>query len=141
MKGMNRVTSQWIEGNNHLEQSLEDIVTTPKGTRVLARNYGIDTELVDRPMDYQSLGGWTYATVEALENSNEPRVELDKIQLNMVSKNGELGFTMHLNENQTPDLKGVIQEEFKKGGIKYNLPEPVTKPLSVEQVDVSVLVT
>ena len=50
--GMNRHTGKALDGFNHLRQSVADILSTRKGTRVMRREYGSDLAgLVDRPMN------------------------------------------------------------------------------------------
>jgi phage baseplate assembly protein W len=52
LSGMNRTTGAPLDGDAHLAQSCEDIVTTPLGTRVMRRDYGcLLAELVDRPLN------------------------------------------------------------------------------------------
>ena len=68
MKGMSATTGKALEGTDHLEQSIQDILTTPIGSRVMRREYGSRLfELVDRPVN----PGWlldAYAyTADALE--------------------------------------------------------------------------
>lgn len=50
MMGMDRRTGRAIDGADHLAQSIEDILTTPRATRVGRRDYGSDVpELLDQP--------------------------------------------------------------------------------------------
>lgn len=50
--GMNRVTGQWLRDGAHIQQSINDILTTRLGARVLARDYGSDVpSRVDAPMN------------------------------------------------------------------------------------------
>lgn len=52
MIGMNAATGKHLSGDEHLRQSIIDILTTPKGTRVLCREYGSDVlKYVDNPQD------------------------------------------------------------------------------------------
>lgn len=52
MQGMSRRTGQPMKGRDHLRQSIEDILTTPIGSRVMRRDYGSRIpEYVDRPMN------------------------------------------------------------------------------------------
>jgi len=39
-QGMNRFTGQSISESQHISQSIQDILTTPLGSRVMRRNYG-----------------------------------------------------------------------------------------------------
>ncbi len=50
MLGMNRTTGKALEGGDHILQSVHDIITTPKGSRVMLREYGCAVpDMVDRP--------------------------------------------------------------------------------------------
>ena len=53
MSGMDRNTGRAIDGNDHLRQSIADILSTPIGTRVMpARDYGsMLPDLVDQPLN------------------------------------------------------------------------------------------
>lgn len=42
MPGMDRRTGKWIERPAHIRQSIEVILTTPVGTRVMRREFGFD---------------------------------------------------------------------------------------------------
>ena len=52
MLGLNRTTGKALDGDSHVLQSVRDIITTPKGTRVMLREYGCEAPaLVDRPIN------------------------------------------------------------------------------------------
>jgi len=52
MRGMNRTTGKPIEGNDHLAQSLGDLLSTPIGSRVMRRDYGsLLFGLIDQPLN------------------------------------------------------------------------------------------
>lgn len=52
MIGMDRNTGAVLDGVDHLQQSIADILGTPRGTRVGRRDYGSDLpELMDQPMN------------------------------------------------------------------------------------------
>ncbi len=66
---------------DHLRQSVADILTTPKGTRVMRPEYGSDLpRLVDRPMDASARLLVTAATAEAIARW-EPRVALERVEV------------------------------------------------------------
>lgn len=49
--GMNAETGRAIMGNDHLRQSVADVLTTPIGSMITLREYGsYNMELIDRPM-------------------------------------------------------------------------------------------
>lgn len=52
MRGMSRITGKPLDGAEHLEQSVGDILSTPIGTRVGRREYGsLMPLLMDQPMN------------------------------------------------------------------------------------------
>lgn len=100
MTGMNRYTGRRIEGDAHLAQSLLDILTTPKGSLVMLRDYGSDLpNIIDQPLNGETLVDAYQATAEALALW-EPRIDLARVQvaqtragfaeLELLDKDGEL---------------------------------------------------
>jgi uncharacterized protein len=52
MRGMDRRTGAPLSDDDHIRQSVHDILTTPIGSRVMLREYGSDLpNLVDKPMN------------------------------------------------------------------------------------------
>lgn len=81
MIGMNRHTGRRISGDAHLAQSIHDILTTPKNTTVMRRDYGSDLpEIIDQPLNGETMIDAYLATAEALDLW-EPRIDLARIQL------------------------------------------------------------
>ncbi len=67
MIGMSAATGKALGDLAHLRQSIWDILTTPKGSRVMRRGYGSDLfELIDAPMNRETLMNIYTAAVEAL---------------------------------------------------------------------------
>ncbi|WP_295044721.1 GPW/gp25 family protein [uncultured Paracoccus sp.] len=81
MIGMDANTGKTLDGLDHLRQSIRDILTTPIGSRVMRREYGSRLyELVDRPMNGETMAELRMATVEALARW-EPRVSITDIDI------------------------------------------------------------
>ncbi|MBC6416260.1 MAG: GPW/gp25 family protein [Rhodospirillales bacterium] len=81
MIGMNRHTGRAIADGAHLAQSIRDILTTPRGSLVMLRDYGSDLpDLIDAPLNGETLVDAYLAIAEALDRW-EPRVELARIEL------------------------------------------------------------
>lgn len=90
MKGISVSSGKDLDGINHLKQSIRDILTTRKGTRVMRRDYGSDVpSLLDSPMSRQNIGAIYAATAEALDKW-EPRLRLNQVFVSKVTKEGEL---------------------------------------------------
>lgn len=78
---MNRHTGRQIGGDAHLAQSILDILTTPKGSLVMLRDYGSDLpDIIDQPLNGETMVDAYLATAEALDLW-EPRIDLARIQL------------------------------------------------------------
>ena len=80
MKGTDSATGKYLQGIDHLRQSIRDILTTPIGSRVMRREYGSRIyELVDAPMNRATLLELYVATAEALAQW-EPRFLLTSVK-------------------------------------------------------------
>ncbi len=81
MIGMDRHTGQPISGIEHLQQSIEDILGTPLGSRRMLPEYGSKLRLfVDLPVNE----GWKSAVqAEAARALGrwEPRLKLDQVRV------------------------------------------------------------
>jgi len=100
MAGMDAATGRPLSGLDHLKQSVRDILTTRIGTRIMRRDYGSDLpNLVDKPMN-DALKMQVYVTtVEALKKW-EPRLEINRVQVQSVASSGQI----------TVDIYGKIIE-------------------------------
>ncbi|PAA35301.1 phage baseplate protein [Pseudomonas fragi] len=81
MIGMDRRTGLPISGVEHLRQSIEDILTTPLGSRLMRPEYG---STIRRFLDLPVSEGWKSAVqAEAARALNrwEPRLELTQVQV------------------------------------------------------------
>lgn len=85
MTGMSRLTGHQIAPGAHLAQSITDILTTPKGSRVLRRTYGSRLpELIDAPLNGETLIEVFAETAEALDHW-EPRLKLRRVEVTEAS--------------------------------------------------------
>ncbi len=89
MKGMDVNTGKAVSDEEHLVQSIRDIITTPIGSRVMRRNYGCRIfHLIDQPINQLIIARIQAAVSEAL-HKYEPRVRFTKIKVDEV-QNGSL---------------------------------------------------
>lgn len=66
--GMDRNTGRWLAGVDHIRQSILDILTTPRGTRVCNRDYGSDLpDLIDAPLNDAGVQALYAATALAID--------------------------------------------------------------------------
>lgn len=88
MSGMNAQTGRRIDDIAHLHQSVGDILTTPKGSRVHRRAYGAEIfPLLDQPDSPTNRLRIYAATAEALARW-EPRLAVSRVSMN-VSEDGQ----------------------------------------------------
>lgn len=81
MIGMDRVTGKPLTGLDHLWQSIEDILTTPLGSRRMQPEYGASLRrFVDMPVTEGWKGAVQAEAARALGRW-EPRVELSSVQV------------------------------------------------------------
>lgn len=79
MAGMNRQTGKALSGWAHVQQSLEDILTTPLGSRVMRHDYGCRLfDLIDQPLTPALTLSLYAATAEAIARW-EPRFLLHRV--------------------------------------------------------------
>jgi hypothetical protein len=126
--GISRRTGKVLVDWEHVKQSIEDILTTRVGTRVMRREYGSDLpKLIDAPMNDHSLLMFYVATAEALDRW-EPRFKLLEVYfvdasaagnttLRLVGQylpRGHLGDTTPANDNTLVlDLVQMAEEGFR----------------------------
>ncbi|MEO0036236.1 MAG: hypothetical protein RLZZ501_2259 [Pseudomonadota bacterium] len=110
IRGLSRQTGAALDGLGHLGQSIGDILTTPKGTRVMRRDYGSDLPgLLDRPLNAGMLVDLYAAIAEALD-AWEPRLRLTRIDIPALASGTA---TLDLTGIYTPDgseitLAGIV---------------------------------
>ena len=81
MTGLSRLSATGLDLGDHLAQSITDILTTPKGSRVLRRDYGSRLpDLIDAPMNGETLVDVFAETAEALDLW-EPRLKLRRVEV------------------------------------------------------------
>ena len=109
MKGIS-IIGQPLTGIDHLRQSIRDILTTRKGTRVMCRDYGSRLpELVDRPVNPAFEMDVYAATAEALARW-EPRFELSQVT---IAKAAEGGIILKLEGIYRPDGTNVVLQALE----------------------------
>lgn len=87
---MDRRTGRILIDWAHVAQSIADVLTTLKLTRLMRREYGSDAPLlVDKPMNDASLIAFYVATAEALDRW-EPRFALGNVSFVAANRNGQV---------------------------------------------------
>ena len=94
---MDRRTGKPLNGDAHLVQSLEDIITTPIGTRVMLRDYGcLLADLVDRPGTRANLLLFSMAIALAVARW-EPRVSVRRVSFEGDLASGQASAVIEAN--------------------------------------------
>ncbi|MFK3817014.1 GPW/gp25 family protein [Pseudomonas sp. NPDC089407] len=93
MIGVDRRTGQPLSGLDHLKQSIEDILTTPLGSRRMRPEYGSNLRrFVDLPVNE----GWKSAVQAEVARALgrwEPRVQLERVRVVSVL-DGQIGLEL-----------------------------------------------
>lgn len=111
MAGMSRTTGKALGGFDHLRQSIQDILTTPIGSRVHRRDYGSRIpRLVDRPINSSLVAELVAATAEALDRW-EPRLRLERIKIDNVTADGQISLSLvgyYLLNGERIEIEGLV---------------------------------
>ncbi len=93
MIGLDRRTGESISGLDHLHQSIEDILTTPLGSRRMRPDYGCNLRrYVDLPVN----DGWKSAVQAEVARALarwEPRLQLERVRVVSVV-GGQIGLQL-----------------------------------------------
>ncbi|GAA5097394.1 GPW/gp25 family protein [Wohlfahrtiimonas larvae] len=124
---MNRETGVNITRNEHIQQSILDILTTRLGTRVMRRDYGsLLPDLVDKPSNDETMMQMMSATVIALAVW-EPRITATFVNFTETTMQGVLNIELEATIKESNEMFSMNQQLFsnpeamnnviKKGGI------------------------
>ena len=108
MQGMNRETGKLITERDHLRQSIETILNTRIGTRVMRPEFGSELpELVAAPMNPETDLRIYAATIDALTRW-EPRLLMQNVQIEERTARGELKLTLTAEYyGETVEINGI----------------------------------
>lgn len=108
MLGTNKNTGKPLSGIDHLRQSIDVILTTPVGSRLMNREFGSRIfQYVDRPSSQTTVIDIIAAAAEALDRW-EPRIEVRRIVLDNISP-GRLAFRIvgqYRNTGELVEIEG-----------------------------------
>lgn len=102
--GISAATGRPLDGIDHLRQSVMDILTTPRGSRVMRRDYGSDLfSLVDQNLTGLTLARIFAATALALREW-EPRLRVIRVQAEEIIQNDGAGkVSLSIEAEYLPD--------------------------------------
>ena len=102
MRGIDATTGKAIEGLAHLQQSINDILQTPYGSRVMRRDYGsLLPYLIDQPFHPATRLRLYAATATALMRW-EPRVQLSRVSVELSGTPGQVVLVLDGTRTDTP---------------------------------------
>ncbi len=85
MIGTDASTGKHVGGVDHLRQSIRDILTTRKGTRVMRRAYGSDLPLlIDAPINAETIVDIIAESAIAIATW-EPRIDVQQVDVDEAS--------------------------------------------------------
>lgn len=83
MSGMNAKTGHAISGKEHIAQSIQNILITPVGSRLMRRSYGsLLPEMLDMPITDSLIMQMKAAVVLALTHW-EPRISIQSLTIDI----------------------------------------------------------
>lgn len=121
MRGMNRVTGKAIEGNDHLAQSLGDLLSTPIGSRVMRRDYGsLLFGLIDQPLNPATRLLMFAASALAIR-AWEPRLRVKRFSLELANALSAGAATLTIEGERTdlpaPNSSVTLSIPIRTGGV------------------------
>jgi uncharacterized protein len=112
-QGMSRFTGQSVSESQHITQSIQDILTTPLGSRVMRREYGSAIfELIDQPQNAAVKLQIMAAAVIALTRW-EPRIRITEIDIIAGDLSGRLQFNLVTDRIDTNRTQSSRQQSFE----------------------------
>lgn len=124
MNGLNRVTGLGLSGNDHLGQSIADILGTPLGTRVMRRDYGsMLPDLIDQPANPLTRQLIFAATAVALGRW-EPRIAIRRVGVSTDNRDGQIVVDLLAERVDLPAANSRVQLSIpiRKGGVAVPAP-------------------
>lgn len=104
--GMNANTGQTINDIDHIKQSIQDILITPIGSRVMRRDYGsLLFQLLDQPQnDVTTLK--LFSAIYSALLQHEPRIQISAIDVYLDEANKTIvELTATLNQDKLVNLQ------------------------------------
>ena len=105
--GMNRSTGKALSGREHLVQSIQILLSTPLGSRVMLPEYGSAVvDLIDQGTTDSARLRIYKATLESLKRW-EPRLDAQRVQANLMTQ-GEVEISIEgIYEDVPLEIQGI----------------------------------
>lgn len=112
MTGMSRTTGAEIDGIEHINQSVADILGTPIGSRVGRRDYGShNPDLIDQPLTAATILRLFASTALALSRW-EDRFRLRRVSLEAGDRSGAAVLTIEGERTDTASANRAVRLSF-----------------------------
>jgi len=109
---MSRITGATIDGIEHIQQSVADILGTPIGSRVGRRDYGShNADLIDQPLTPANILRLFASTALALARW-EDRIRLRRVTLEAGSQPGAAVLTIEAERTDIPSANSAVRFSF-----------------------------
>lgn len=119
MTGMDRETGRRLAGWDHVVQSIQVLLTTPKLSRIMRRAVGSGLpRLVDAPVSPVTLIDFYQATALAI-GAYEPRFKVVRVQLDAAAPAGTLSIA----------IEGIFYPRGHLGDFSVSVPKSASLPL------------
>ena len=119
MIGLNRSTGRTLADNDHLAQSIGDILGTPLGSRVMRRDYGsMLTDLIDQPAN-PITRQLAYAATAAALARWEPRIALTRVGVSTNNADGTMVIDIDADRRDLPAANDRVRLSIpiRRGGV------------------------
>lgn len=116
--GLSKITGQSLAGNDHLAQSIGDILSTPLGTRVMRRDYGsLLFDLIDAPLT-PAIRALVHAATALALSRWESRIRLTQVTMSRGNSNGELSIEIlgDRTDLPSPNSRVSLSIPIRRGG-------------------------
>lgn len=104
--GMDFKTGKWLNLNEHINQQVQDLLLTPRGTTIMYPNYGssviyyMDMPIIDVELDLK------IETKESLERY-EDRIMLINSSISVNGNTGQLNLNVEYTNTKTSEVNNI----------------------------------
>jgi phage baseplate assembly protein W len=102
------------EGNSNVQVCIDNLLKTIKGEVPYARDKGIEGGIVDMPLDEAEVE--LAASADECIDTYEPRVDIEDIDVNVLTENGNLTYDVDVSPMDEDDTAYVDDEDDEEEG-------------------------
>ena len=97
------------EGNSNVQVCIDNLLKTIKGEVPYARKKGIDSRIIDLPVDEAEVE--LAASADKCIDGYEPRVDIEGIEINVINVDGNLSYDVDIHPVDSDDSDYVEDED------------------------------